>query len=95
MWIADKAFVCQHGVSQRRACAEVDGQITLRYESRLIKRDAPPVAAAMHELSASFCAAGYRRIQALLDRQEYAMKGDRAHRIWRQSGLQVPRKRPL
>lgn len=88
------AFVCQRGVSQRRACALMSvARSTLRYESRLIKRDAP-VVAAMRELSARYPRYGYRRIQVFLDRQGHEMSADRAHRIWRQSGLQVPRKRP-
>jgi putative transposase len=88
------AFVCERGVSQRRACALMSvARSTLRYESRLIKRDAP-VVAAMRELSAQYPRYGYRRIQVFLDRQGYAMSPDRTHRIWRQYGLQVPRKRP-
>jgi hypothetical protein len=55
---------------------------TLRYESRLIKRDAP-VVAAMRELSARYPRYGYRRIQVFLERQGYAMSPDRAHRLWR------------
>lgn len=88
------AFVCERGVSQRRACALLSvARSTLRYESRLIKRDAP-VVAAMRDLSAQYPRYGYRRIQVFLDRQGYAMSADRTHRIWRQYGLQVPRKRP-
>jgi putative transposase len=66
---------------------------TLRYESRLIKRDTA-VVAEMRELSARYPRYGYRRIQVFLERRGYAMSADRAHRIWRQYGLQVPRKRP-
>jgi len=88
------AFVCERGVSQRRACALMSvARSTLRYESRLIKRDAP-VVATMRELSAQYPRYGYRRIQVFLERRGYAMSADRAHRIWRQYGLQVPRKRP-
>jgi len=88
------AFVCERGVSQRRACALMSvARSTLRYESRLIKRDTP-VVAEMRELSARYPRYGYRRIQVFLERRGYAMSADRAHRIWRQYGLQVPRKRP-
>lgn len=88
------AFVCQRGVSQRRARALMSvARSTLRYEPRLIKRDAP-VVVAMHDLSARYPRYGYRRIQVFLDRQGHAMSADRAHRIWRQCGLQVPRMRP-
>jgi putative transposase len=48
------AFVCERSVSQRRACALMSvARSTLRYESRLIKRDAP-VVSAMRELSARY-----------------------------------------
>src|SRR5690606_38448286 len=37
---------------------------------------------------------GYRRIQVFLARRGHAMSADRTHRIWRQYGFQVPKKRP-
>jgi len=66
---------------------------TLQYESRLVKRDAP-VVTAMHELAGQYPRYGYRRIQVFLERRGHVMSADRAHRLWRQCGLQVPRKRP-
>jgi len=46
------AFVCERGVSQRRACALMSvARSTLGYESRLAERDAP-VVAVMRELGA-------------------------------------------
>ena len=88
------AFVCQRGRSVRRACALLSvARSTLQYEPRLPQRDAP-VVAAMHELAAQYPRYGYRRIQVFLERRGYAMSADRAHRLWRLHGLQVPRKRP-
>ena len=82
------------GVSIRRACALMSvARSTLRYESRLVRQDAP-VVAAMHELAAQYPRYGYRRIQVFLERRGHRMSADRAHRLWRQCGLQVPRKRP-
>jgi transposase InsO family protein len=66
---------------------------TLRYESRLVKRDAP-VVAVMRELAAQYPRYGYRRIQVFLARRGHRMSADRTHRLWRLNGLQVPRKRP-
>jgi putative transposase len=66
---------------------------TIGYESALAKRDAP-VVAAMRELAAQYPRFGYRRIQVFLERRGMAMSSDRAHRIWRRAGLQVPRRRP-
>jgi putative transposase len=66
---------------------------TLGYESRLAKKDAP-VLTAMRELSGQYPRYGYRRIQVFLARQGHVMSPDRTHRLWRQAGLQVPKKRP-
>lgn len=63
------------------------------YESRLAAKDAP-VIAAMRALSAEYPRFGYRRIHVFLERQGHVMSPDRAHRLWRQNGLQVPRHRP-
>ena len=49
---------------------------------------------AMRELSAQYPRFGYRRMHVLLERRGHAMSADRAHRLWRQAGLQVPRRRP-
>jgi putative transposase len=88
--------ICAHGrgVSIRRACALMSvARSTLHYQSRLVKRDAP-VMAVMWELAGQYPRYGYRRIQVLLERRGHRMSADRAHRLWRQCGLQVPRKRP-
>jgi putative transposase len=82
------------GVSIRRACALMSvARSTLHYESRLVKRDAPAVGV-MRELAAQYPRYGYRRIQVFLERNGHAMSADRAHRLWRLHGLQVPRERP-
>jgi putative transposase len=88
------AYVRERGVSIRRACALLSvARSTLRYESLLAKRDAP-AAEAMRELAAQYPRFGYRRIRVFLGRRGLAMSADRAHRIWRRAGLQVPRRRP-
>ena len=88
------AFVCQRGLSIRRACALLSvARSTWRYRSRLPERDAPALAA-MRELAAQYSRYGYRRIQVFLARRGQVMSVDRAHRLWRLQGLQVPRKRP-
>jgi putative transposase len=87
-------YARQRGVSSRRACALLSvARSTLAYESRLAAKDAP-VVAAMRELSAQYPRFGYRRIHVFLGRQGHEMSTDRAHRLWRQEGLQVPRRRP-
>lgn len=87
-------FACQRGLSCRRACALLRvARSSLRYESRRARRDAP-VLERMRALSAQYPRYGYRRIRIFLAREGHAMSPDRAHRLWRASGLQVPRKRP-
>src|SRR6185312_13848673 len=87
-------FAEQRGLSVRRACALLSvARTALGYESRVVHRDAP-VVAAMRELAAQYPRYGYRRIQVFLGRRGHVMSADRAHRIWRQEGLQVPRRRP-
>ena len=88
------AYLQQGGVSIRRACALLSvARSTLRYQSLRVSRDAP-VVAAMQELAAQYPRYGYRRIQVFLERRGHPMSADRAHRLWRLCGLQVPRKRP-
>lgn len=88
------AYVHARGVSIRRACALMSvARSALHYQSRLVRRDAP-VLGVMCELAAQYPRYGYRRIQVFLARRGYTMSADRTHRLWRQAGLQVPRKRP-
>ena len=87
-------YVRRRGISLRRACALLQvARSTIGYESTLEKRDAP-VIAAMREFSAQYPRFGYRRIQVFLARRGFEMSSDRAHRIWKKAGLQVPRRRP-
>jgi putative transposase len=48
----------------------------------------------MKELSARYPRYGYRRIQVFLERDGKVMSTDRAYRLWKKAGLQVPKKRP-
>ena len=87
------AFAMARGLSQRRACQVLSvARSTLSYASRLAVKDAP-VKAAMRRLASDYPRFGYRRINVFLGREGLWMSPDRAHRIWRQEGLQVPRKR--
>ena len=87
------AYATKRGLSQRQACRLLSvARSGLGYESRLAKRDAP-VVAAMSELARQYPRYGYRRIQVFLARQGLEMSADRAYRLWRQAGLQVPRRR--
>jgi putative transposase len=88
------AYAVSRGLSSRRACALLSvARSTLRYQSRLAARDEAPLAK-MRELASQYPRYGYRRIRIFLKRAGHAMSADRAHRLWRQAGLQVPRRRP-
>lgn len=84
------AYAKARGLSERRACALISvARSALYYESKLAVRDAP-VLAAMCVLSEQYPRYGYRRIQIFLERQGHPMSADRAWRLWRLAGLQVP-----
>lgn len=88
------AYAVSRGLSGRRACALLSvARSTLTYQSRLAARDQAPLAK-MRELAGQYPRYGYRRIRIFLQRAGHAMSADRAHRLWRQAGLQVPRRRP-
>jgi putative transposase len=88
------AYVRRRGISLRRACALLQvARSTMGYESVLARRDAT-VVAVMRELAAQYPRFGYRRIQVFLARRGLTMSADRAYRIWKKAGLQVPRRRP-
>ena len=88
------AYAQGRGLSGRRACALLSiARSTLGYQSRLAVRDAP-VVAAMRTLAGQYPRYGYRKVRVFLARQGQAMSADRAYRLWRQAGLQVPRRRP-
>lgn len=82
------------GLSKRRACALLGtARSGLAYSSKREVADAP-VIARMRELSAQYPRYGYRFVRIFLQRQGLPMSADRAYRLWRKAGLQVPRKRP-
>ena len=78
----------------RRACALLSvARSSARYASKREVADAPAVKR-MRELAAQYPRYGYRRIRIFLGRDGHDMSADRAHRLWKLSRLQVPRKRP-
>ncbi len=88
------AYMQTRGRSHRRACALLSvARSTRGYVSRLAARDAPALQA-MRELAGQYPRYGYRKIRIFLARQGYAMSAERTYRLWRQAGLQVPKRRP-
>jgi len=87
------AYATSRGVSQRRACTLMDvARSALGYCSRLAAKDAPALKR-MIELSLQYPRYGYRRIAIFLRRDGHAMSFGRAHRLWREAKLQLPKKR--
>lgn len=83
----------KRGLSVRRACALFKtARSGLKHESKREKADAP-VVAKMRELSAQYPRYGYRFIREFLAKDGMPMSCERVYRLWRKTGLQVPRKR--
>lgn len=88
------AYAKARGLPLRRACALLGtARSGLKHESKRAKSDAP-VVARMRELAAQYPRYGYRMMQLLMAKEGTTMSSDRAYRLWRSAGLQVPRKRP-
>jgi putative transposase len=87
-------YAQRRGLSCRKACSVFRvARSALRYESRRAKRDAP-IVERMKALAGQYPRYGYRRNRVFLGREQHVMGTDRAYRLWRTAGLQVPRKRP-
>jgi putative transposase len=88
------AYARTRGLSSRRACALLSvARSTVGYVSRLQARDAP-VVSAMREIAAQYPRYGYRKVRIFLARRGHALSPERTYRLWRQAGLQVPKRRP-
>ena len=71
------AFVQTRGVSCRRACALLSvARSALRYQSRLVAKDAP-IVAAMQAFAEQYPRAGYRTLMIFLARQQHVLGADR------------------
>jgi putative transposase len=91
---AQVAYARSRGLSSRRACALLSvARSAVGYVSRLQQRDAPAVQA-MRALAGQYPRYGYRKIRIFLARQGHSMSAERTYRLWRQAGLQVPKRRP-
>jgi putative transposase len=81
----------EYAFSQRRACAVMLLAVgTYRYPSR--RRD-EPLRTRLLELAREKPRYGYRRLQVLLGREGERVNHKRVHRIYRQAGLMIRRRR--
>ncbi len=77
-------------ISERRACAIVgQHRSTQRHESIV---DDQALRAEVRRLAAKHKRYGYRRIHALLVKDDWRVNRKRIQRIWREEGLRVPKK---
>lgn len=85
-------LVEQRQFSQRHACQLVGvARSTARYECR--KRADEPLVEAIQEQVRQHPVYGYRPITALLRRQGWPVNHKRVYRLWREAGLQLPRRK--
>ncbi len=81
-------------VSERRAC-KVLGQARATQRHRpQIADDEEALTRAIVDLAERFGRYGYRRITAMLRRENWRVNHKRVERIWRREGLKVPNKQP-
>ncbi len=82
------------GVSERRACQTLEiSRTCCRYAPRVSLEETRMDQEVM-ELAAQYGRYGYRQVTALMRNRGFVINHKRVERIWRQEGLQVPRKQP-
>src|SRR6185312_2827881 len=88
------ALAMERGHSQRQACELIEmPRSILKYRFVRAERDAPALDA-MRRIAATYPRYGYRRVRIFLRREGHLMGPERAYRLWRNAGLQLPRRRP-
>jgi putative transposase len=86
-------LMTERGLSQRHACQLVGMQrSSARYQSHL-RRDESKTVALIRRYAEEQPMDGYRMIAALLPQDGHQINRKRVYRIWRQEGLQQPRRR--
>jgi putative transposase len=85
-------FLKNRRLSERRGCALVGiGRSSLRYVGR--DRGDQALAETLGRIAREHKRYGYRRAWALLRRRGWKINHKRVHRVWKKSGLTLPRKR--
>src|SRR5205085_2905997 len=87
------ALAMGRGHSQRQACELIElPRSILKHRSVRAESDVPALDA-MRRIAATYPRYGYRRVRIFLRREGHAMGPERAYRLWRAAGLQLPRRR--
>jgi transposase InsO family protein len=84
-----------HDLSERQAC-QVSGiaRSTVRYQARGKAREANMVML-VRDYAQRYPHYGYRHVTALMQRDGHAVNHKRIERLWRQEGLQLPRRKAV
>lgn len=91
---AVRHLVDRRGCSERRACKLVKApRSSVRYRAKA-KPEEEALRRKIRKLASRHKRYGYRRITAMLQQQETPINAKRVHRIWKEEGLGLPRKRP-
>ncbi len=86
-------LVAERGLSERHACGLLQvRRSTVRYQARQ-RVDEARMVELVREYAHEQPMYGYRLITALLRHDGYLVNNKRVYRIWRQEGLQLPRRR--
>jgi len=82
------------GVSERRACTVLGQVRKTQRRTPCVTNEEERLRARIIELATKYGRYGYRRITAMLNRDDWIVNHKRVERIWRMEGLKVPQKQP-
>ena len=86
-------FIKTKKISERRACRLVSlNRKSCRYRKR--QRTDSALIGRLRELAVEYPRFGYRRIHALLKREDFKVNLKCVYRLWKQENLSLPKKRP-
>ena len=86
--------MAEFGVSQRQACRVLGQARATQCHRSQIADDEEALTRAIVDLAERYGRYGYRRITAMLRRENWRVNHKRVERIWRREGLRVPQKQP-
>ncbi len=89
-----KTLVEGHECSERRGCELAGVSRTVYRRKPVEKEDEMALRKSIKELAAKHKRYGCRRITKLLQREGWKVNRKRVHRIWKDEGLSLPRRRP-
>jgi len=81
-------------VSERRACRTLGQARSTQRRRAIVRDDEDELTKRIVHLATCYGRYGYRRITALLRHEGWKVNHKRVERIWRQTGLKVPKKQP-